>query len=88
MHDPTTARPPRTPAKRRHQILQAAGVIVLALLLNLLVIALPPSWFEGWGNVGYLGVFLVTLFANASVFVPVPYPGIVARLATDLDVLG
>ena len=88
MHDPTTARPPRTPTNRRHQILQATGVIVVALLLNLLVIALPRSWFEGWGNLGYLGVFLVTLFANASVFVPVPYPGIVARLATDLDVLG
>jgi membrane protein YqaA with SNARE-associated domain len=63
-------------------------VILLALLLNLAVIALPPEWFEGWGNLGYLGVFLVTLLANASVFVPVPYPGLVAKLATDLNILG
>lgn len=88
MQEPTTIRRSRAPLGRRHQILRAAGVILLALLLNLAVIALPPGWFEGWGNLGYLGVFLVTLFANASVFIPVPYPGLVAKLATDLDVFG
>jgi membrane protein YqaA with SNARE-associated domain len=88
MHEPTTIRPPHAPAGRRHQILRATGVLLLALLLNLAVIALPKHWFEGWGNLGYLGVFVVTLLANASVFVPVPYPGLVAKLATDLDVFG
>jgi membrane protein YqaA with SNARE-associated domain len=88
MHDPATFRRTNAPTGRRQQILRAAGVILLALVLNLAVIALPPQWFEGWGNLGYLGVFLITLLANASVFIPVPYPGLVAKLATDLDVLG
>lgn len=74
--------------RRTTRALQATGVILLALSLNLLVIALPPGWFEGWGNLGYLGVFLVTLLANASVVVPVPYPGLVARLSTELNVVG
>ena len=65
-----------------------AGVLVLALALNILVFALPPTWFAGWGNYGYLGVFLVTLLANASVFVPIPYPGVVARLGAELNVFG
>ncbi len=62
--------------------------MLLAFILNALVIVLPHTWFEGWGNVGYVGVFLVTLLANASVFIPIPYPGIVAKLATDLNVAG
>jgi membrane protein YqaA with SNARE-associated domain len=74
--------------RRPNAALQAVGVVLLAVILNVLVIALPQPWFEGWGNYGYLGVFLVTLLANASVFVPVPYPGIVAKLATDLNVAG
>ena len=69
-------------------VLKVVGILALALFLNLLVLALPPSWFEGWGNLGYLGVFAITALANASVFIPVPYPGIVARLATDLNVFG
>lgn len=80
--------PPTQPTQRWHKLAQAVGVLLLALILNLLVIWLPQSWFEGWGNYGYLGVFLVTLLANASVFVPVPYPGIVAKLATDLNLAG
>ena len=74
--------------RRRTKVRQAVGVVLLAIALNLVVIALPPAWFEGWGNYGYLGVFLVTLLANASVFVPVPYPGVVAKLSTDLNVVG
>src|SRR5919202_3099607 len=77
-----------SPAPRRSRLLQVAGVLALALALNLLVIALPRRWFERWGRYGYLGVFLVTLLANASVFIPVPYPGLVAKLAAELNVVG
>jgi membrane protein YqaA with SNARE-associated domain len=76
------------PAHRRSRLLQVAGVLALALALNLLIIALPRRWFVGWGRYGYLGVFLVTLLANASVFVPVPYPSMVARLAVELNAVG
>jgi membrane protein YqaA with SNARE-associated domain len=77
---------PRT--KPRGKLLQALGVLILALALNVLVLLLPSHWFDGWGKLGYLGVFVVTLLANASVFIPVPYPGIVAKLATHLNVGG
>ena len=40
------------------------------------------------GSLGYLGVFAVTLVANATVVVPVPYFGLVARLAQQLDFAG
>ena len=79
---------PVGPGRKRQKVLPALGVILLALALNLLVIGLPRQWFEGWGNYGYLGVFVVALLANASVFVPIPYPGLIARLATELNVLG
>lgn len=79
---------PAVAGSRRSRFLQASGVLLLALALNLAVVALPRTWFEGWGNYGYAGVFLVTLLANASVFVPVPYPGVVAKLAINLDVFG
>src|SRR5919205_2658768 len=76
------------PAPRRSRLLRVVGVLVLALALNLLIIVLPRRWFGGWGRYGYLGVFLVTLLANASVFIPVPYPGLVSKLATELNPIG
>ena len=73
---------------RGHKAVPIVGVVVLALALNLLIIGLPQRWFAGWGSYGYLGVFLVTLLANASVFVPVPYPGLVAKLGAELNIFG
>ncbi len=79
---------PVAATRRRSRLLQVVGVLAFALALNLVVIALPRRWFVGWGSYGYLGVFVVTLLANASVFVPIPYPGMVARLAVELNVFG
>lgn len=76
------------PAPRQQKVVRVLGVLALALVLNLAVIAMPDHWFDGWGSYGYLGVFLVTLLANASVFVPVPYPGVVAKLSANLNVAG
>ena len=87
MHRDTSLQRP-APRPPRQKLLQVFGVLALAVLLNLAVIALPDRWFDGWGSYGYLGIFLVTLLANASVFVPVPYPGVVAKLATDLNIYG
>lgn len=78
----------QTSAPRQHKLARVLGVLALALLLNVAVIAMPDHWFDGWGGYGYLGVFLVTLLANASVFIPVPYPGVVAKLAANLNVAG
>jgi membrane protein YqaA with SNARE-associated domain len=88
MHGETSSRAPRRRSERIRGLLQAFGVLLLALMLNLLILYLPRNWFEGWGTLGYFGVFIVTALANASVFIPVPYPGLIARLATDLNVYG
>ena len=75
-------------AHRRLRLLRVIGVFTVALALNLLIIVLPRRWFVGWGRYGYIGVFLVTLLANASVFIPIPYPSMVARLAVELNTVG
>jgi membrane protein YqaA with SNARE-associated domain len=64
------------------------GLILLAALgLNLLVLAIPAGWIEslrGYGLLGYLAAFGITALANASVVVPIPYPGLIALLARVL----
>jgi membrane protein YqaA with SNARE-associated domain len=68
--------------------LRLALLIVGALVLNLLVLLIPSTWIEGVGRLGplaYVAVFGITALANASVIVPIPYPGIVAKFASVLD---
>jgi uncharacterized membrane protein YdjX (TVP38/TMEM64 family) len=68
------------------------ALLIVALGLNLLVLAIPQSWIEGlrnYGAWGYLAAFGITALANASVVVPVPYPGLIALLASVMnDVVG
>jgi uncharacterized membrane protein YdjX (TVP38/TMEM64 family) len=58
-------------------------LLIVALGLNLLVLAIPDSWIEGlkaYGLLAYVAAFAITAIANASVVVPVPYPGLLALL--------
>ena len=77
---PATPVPRQTNAAKYWRI----GLLVVAALgLNLLVLAIPREWLEAVGRLGpagYLAAFVVTAVANASVVVPVPYPGIIAIL--------
>lgn len=67
--------------------LKPAAVGLIMLVANLAAFYLiPQSVIDQLGSFGYLGVFLVTLLANATVVIPVPYYGLVARLATHLNV--
>lgn len=84
------AAPPAAPANtpRRITYVRLAVLIAGALLLNVLVLFIPPTWIEGlgrWGPWAYAAVFGITALANASVIVPIPYPGIVARFASVLN---
>lgn len=93
MIDETTVRPPAAaPAPRRIKFLRIAVLLVVALGLNLLVLAIPVRWIEGlrdYGWLGYVAAFAITALANASVVVPVPYPTIIAQLSRVLnDALG
>jgi membrane protein YqaA with SNARE-associated domain len=66
---------------------------VRPLLLSLLVVAANVGIFwlnidyRSFGAYAYLGVFLVTLFANATTIVPVPYIPVVACIAAQSDSL-
>jgi len=77
---PSTPVPQRGSAGKYWRI----GLLVAAALgLNLLVLLIPREWLEAVGRLGpagYLAAFVVTAVANASVVVPVPYPGIIAIL--------
>lgn len=56
-----------------------------AVALNVLAYYLIPADFaKRFSAFGYLGIFVVTFVANATIIVPVPYLGVVARLAQSL----
>lgn len=81
--------PPRSapPTWRRWLVPIIIGVIATALNV-LAYFVVPPNLAERLGGFGYLGVFAVTAIANATVVVPVPYYGVVARLAQESNLLG
>lgn len=84
---PATTAPPAATLQRRRQYARIALLLIAALGLNLLVLAIPRSWIEGlhgYTLLGYFAAFIVTALANASVIVPVPYPGLIALLASVL----
>jgi membrane protein YqaA with SNARE-associated domain len=81
--DDTAAQPRISNAKRR-STLRAALIGLLALLFNIGVFFLPID-YSAFGGYAYFGVFLITLIANATVIIPVPYPAVIARVATQSD---
>lgn len=75
--------PPRpSPANGRQRFLRPIMAGVVMLVLNVVVYVLPID-YGVFGNYAYVGVFLITLIANATVVVPVPYPAIVAGIAAQ-----
>ncbi len=73
---------------RNVRYVRIAALLVVALGLNLLVLAIPGSWIaglRGYGLLGYAAAFGITALANASVVVPVPYPTMIAQLARVMD---
>jgi len=73
-------------AERRKRITRAALIGVVALTFNIVIFLLPID-YGAFGNYAYLGVFLITAIANATVIIPVPYIPIVARVAAQSDSL-
>ena len=73
-------------ADRRRAIARAIGVGLFAIVLNVAAyFLLPPDLAERLGAFRYLGVFLITLLANATTIVPTPYIPIVACIAAQSD---
>lgn len=77
------------PKRDLRQWIRPAIIGIIAIALNVAAYyVIPPDLAEHLGPYGYLGVFLITLIANATVVVPVPYYGLVARLSQELSLPG
>lgn len=79
--------PPTDSTARRVNYWRIAFIIIAALGLNLLVLMIPRAWIDSlrdFGLLGYVVAFGITAMANASVIVPVPYPALIAQLASVL----
>jgi len=73
-------------ANKRRSMARTIAIGVLAVVLNVLAYYyLPPDLARRLGALSYLGVFLITLLANATTVVPMPYIPIVARMAAQSD---
>ena len=88
----TDETPPTTisAAERRHQVLRAALIGLIAIFANVdlfLLLRSPAAsgWLNALGNYTYLSVFLITLIGNATVIIPVPYPALIASVAAQSD---
>ncbi|HEU5015413.1 MAG TPA: VTT domain-containing protein [Roseiflexaceae bacterium] len=74
---------------RWQQWVRPTLIAAVAILLNVLAYYLiPPNFAHRLGAFGYLGVFIITFVANATVVVPVPYIGLIVRMAQIMDVGG
>jgi uncharacterized membrane protein YdjX (TVP38/TMEM64 family) len=73
---------PNTPKLGR----QIAGVLVILLITVVSFwLALNPQWVLGFGNWGYLGAFLISLVASATIILPAPGIAVVIAMGTALD---
>lgn len=80
------ADPAEHAAAKRRSALRAVGIGLLAVVLNVVAFyLLPPDLARRLGTLSYLGVFLITLVANATTIVPTPYIPIVACMAAQSD---
>lgn len=82
------AEPAEQRSPHRLKYIRITALLIVALGLNVLVLAIPASWIQGlrhYGLWGYVAAFGITALANASVVVPVPYPTIIAQLAHVLN---
>jgi membrane protein DedA with SNARE-associated domain len=73
-----------TPA-RRGLPWGALAMLGATLLLTVGLLFVPPSLVARLGNYGYLGVFVLTLLASASVFLPSPALGVAALAGMTLN---
>ena len=79
----------RNVRKKRRGLWLSIAIGFAALVLNVIAyVMLPNDVVAHLGRLGYLGAFVVAAIANATVFIPVPYYPVIARLAQVLNVWG
>lgn len=63
-----------------------ALMAIFAFALNIgAYMVIPDALISRLGEFGYVGAFLTALIGNATVVVPIPYMGVIARLGQILD---
>ena len=79
-----TAAPPPAEhaAAKRRALFRTIAIGAVAVVANVLAyLLLPPDLVKRLGAFSYVGVFFITLLANATTIVPTPYIPIVACIA-------
>ncbi|HEU4322854.1 MAG TPA: VTT domain-containing protein [Roseiflexaceae bacterium] len=73
------------PAPRQAPSWGALAMLAGTLLLTVGLLFVPRTLIQQLGDYGYLGVFLLTLLASASVFLPSPALGVAALAGATLN---
>jgi membrane protein YqaA with SNARE-associated domain len=72
------------------QALQPVRLVVSILIIVLITVvsfwlALNPQWVIGFGTWGYVGAFVISLIASATIILPAPGIAVVIAMGTALD---
>jgi membrane protein YqaA with SNARE-associated domain len=63
----------------------ASVLVILGITAVSLWLALNPQWVMSFGHWGYLGAFLISLVASATIILPAPGIAVVIAMGTALD---
>ncbi len=63
----------------------AGTLVILGICVVSFWLALNPAWILRFGNWGYLGAFLISMVASATIILPAPGIAIVIAMGTALD---
>jgi membrane protein YqaA with SNARE-associated domain len=73
---------PKTPQPWR---LVASILVILLITVASFWLALNPAWVMGFGTWGYVGAFVISLIASATIILPAPGIAVVIAMGTALD---
>lgn len=82
--------PVSSPAQSTARLSQQARwwlaiVLVLGIVLVSFWLAVNPAWVARFGRWGYLGAFLISMVASATLVLPAPGIAVVIAMSTTLD---
>jgi membrane protein YqaA with SNARE-associated domain len=73
---------PKTPQPAR---LVASIAVIFLITIASFWLALNPQWVLGFGTWGYVGAFVISLIASATIILPAPGIAVVIAMGTALD---
>jgi membrane protein YqaA with SNARE-associated domain len=65
----------------------AGAAAIVAILVGSLWLAVNPAWTARLGHWGYVGAFLISLLASATIILPAPGIAVVIAMSTSFDPL-